>query len=67
VNGNSVELPLQKAGHSHRREDRWGNTMMQALWETRAVIPGMVGDSSSHWMWGGKACVGWSCCSNVQT
>ncbi len=66
MNGNSVEQSLQKAGHLYCREDRWRDTMMQAPWETRAVIPGM-GDSSSHWMWG-KACVGWSCCcSNVQT
>jgi hypothetical protein len=38
--------------------------MTQAQWETRAVIPGM-GGSSSHWTLG-KACVGWTYCSNVE-
>jgi hypothetical protein len=65
LNGNSVELPFQKAGHLERRKNSWRNRMTQALWETRAEILGMMGGSSSHWTWG-KAYVGWTCCSNVQ-
>lgn len=66
LNGNSVEPSLQEAGHLKRCKDTccW-NMMMQSLRETRAVILGMRGDSSSHWTWG-KAYVGWTCCSNVQ-
>jgi hypothetical protein len=62
LNGNSVELSFQKAGHLKRRKNRRRNTMTQALWGTRAMNPGM-GGSSYYWM-RGKACVGWTCCSN---
>ena len=63
VNGNSVELPFQKAESLKRRKDRMWDRMTQVLWETQAVILGM-GGSSSH-CWRSKACVGRTCCSNV--
>jgi len=59
LNGNSVEMPFQMAGHWKRRKNRRKNTVMQARWERRVVIPGL-GGSSPHWR-RCKACVGWTC------
>jgi len=62
-NGNSVELPFQKAESLRRRKDRRWDRMTRVQWETLAVILGMEGSSSN---WKSKGCyVGQTCRSNV--
>jgi hypothetical protein len=63
LNGNSAELPFQKAESLRRRKDRRWDTTTWVQWETLVVILGMEG-SSSHWR--SKGCyVGQTCRSNV--